>query len=247
MGFFAILLIYLKNIYIKVSLIVVCILYTAYYMYINLLSNHAFLNINFLSITCLLVMVIYTHIKNRIILLNKYSLFIIVALFAILGAVLKGPWGVTEIFVLFFAIYAIFYSLFDTENLRFVKVIITVLVFQTSIYNFSIFYGDYLHYVKDKKFQTFDYPAIKGFLFSDDRYQGMPDLIKWLEINSGSNEFFIFPPEDPFYLIMNRTIPVRVINSSKNVYPYSTDKLVDELNNSNIKFLIIKDLIFYLN
>lgn len=48
------------------------------------------------------------------------------------------------------------------------------------------------------------------------------------------------PPEDPIYLIMNRSIPVRVINSSKNVYPYSTDKLVDELSSSNIKFLIIK-------
>ena len=203
---------------------------TSFIVLSRLHSHHAFFNVLFVSISCATIVLLFMQIKQQSLSL-KYLTPLIVSGASLTGALLKGPWGIVEVYNIFFVITAILLSLAIRCKQKTLTYILSLIFVQISIYNFAVFYRDFSS-INWEKFETVDLPNIKGFEFYNNAqtYNGLRGAYQWIKDRPPRTSYFVFPPEVPLHLIADDVNKTGIINTSKNILPYPLETTILSLD-----------------
>lgn len=208
-----------NSIFVGVWLVAV-LLATCFIVLTRLHSHHAFFNVIFVSILCLIAVLVARQIESRSF-SRKIVLPLLIGAASMTGALLKGPWGIVEVYNLIFASIGLLLGASARLNYKALTYLFSAVFLQVSVYNFAVFFRDFKS-IDWEKFQQVDVPGISGFRFYNNArtYQGLSQANQWLENNGADKSFFVFPPEVPLHLVRNDIDKTGVINTSKNIFPH---------------------------
>lgn len=210
-----------------------------YFFFLNSHSSFAFLgNLYLFLIIFLLFFFLDKFSKNEID--NNHNILscIIIILFSIAGALLKGPWGFNETFNLSFLLIVIIFYFFEKKNFFFLKNISIFILFSLFSFNITNLKND-IKVLNNLDFIKIDNKNVKGLLFPSKSFKNLEETIEFL-IKHKINNFYLFPPEAPVYWLTDNINPTRVISSSKNVYPFGIKEIIQELQKAETLYILIK-------
>lgn len=202
-------------------------------------SHHAFFNVIFTFVLFLTVILLAINIKGKA-LTYKIIAPLSVGFAALTGALLKGPWGIVEIYNVVFAMIGLLLSVSVRHQYKPLSYLFIAAFLQLSIYNFAVFIRDFKA-IDWGKFEQVNAPHLSGFHFYNKArtYNGLLEADKWLTSNGSDDSYFVFPPEVPLHLIRDDVNKTGIINTSNNILPYALDTTIVALLKAN------PDIIFW--